>query len=103
MATNLTRRADQPFMSLRDAMNQLFTDAFAPSFYAQGQVANGHEALPTNVYEDGEKYYLQLLAPGLEAEAVEITAANGVLNISGHQRPLAQEGLRPVWQEVRAT
>ena len=56
-----------------------------------------------NVYEDGEKFYLHLLAPGVDPAAVELTAANGVLTISAQQRPLAEEGWRSVWQEFSPT
>jgi HSP20 family protein len=100
---NLTRRPEQPFMSLRDAMNQLFADAFTP-FPSQGtSVQDSQGTLPVNVYEDGEKFYLHLLAPGVDPQAVDITAANGVLSVAGRQQALAQESWRPVWQEFSPT
>src|SRR5207249_1765381 len=54
-------------------------------------------------YEDGEKFYLMLLAPGVDPDAVEVTAANGVLTISGRQLALAHETWHPVWQEFGTT
>jgi len=98
MAT-LSRRADQPYVSLRDAMNQLFTDAFAPSFFQAGAQQAPAESLPVNVYEDNEKFYLHVLAPDVDPQAVDITAANGVLSVSGRQQALSRENWRPVWQE----
>ena len=41
---NLTRRPEQPFMSLRDAMNQLFAEAFTP-FPSQGTSVQALEVL----------------------------------------------------------
>jgi HSP20 family protein len=95
----LTRRAEQPVMSLRDAMDRLFADAFTP-FSAEG--AGGQAArdgLPVNIYENGESYYLHIPLPGADADHFEITAVNGVLSISARQRPLAEEGWKPLWQE----
>ena len=101
MAIN-TRRPE-PFMSLRDAMSQLFADSFTPVFGSAVTGHNGHDSLPVNVYEDGDTYYLHLLAPGVDPRAVEITAANGVLTIVARQQPLAQEGWKSVWQEFGST
>ena len=95
---SLSRRADQPYMSLRDAMNQLFTDSFMPSLL-QGPGQAATESLPVNVYEDNERFYLHMLAPGVDPQAVDVTAANGVLSVSGRQQPLSRENWRPVWQE----
>ena len=91
----LTRRNDQPFMSLRDAMNQLIANSFAP---VTGST-NGVESLPMNLYEDAEKYYLALQAPGVNPEAVEITAANGVLTVAARRELPVREGWRTLWQE----
>jgi HSP20 family protein len=97
---DLSRRIDAPYMSLRDAMNQLFTDAFTPTFFQQGiGRANGPDSLPVNVYEDGERFYVHMLAPGVDPQAVDITAANGVLSVAARQQAVSQESWRPVWQE----
>jgi HSP20 family protein len=95
----LTRRHDQPFMSLRDAMNQFIADSFVP---VTGSAAstNGVASLPMNLYEDGEKYYLALQVPGVNPETVEITAANGVLTVAARRESPAREGWRTVWQEL---
>ena len=97
------RRPDQPYMSLRDAMSQLFSESFAPTFSAALGGQNGSESLPLNVYEDGEAYYLHLMAPAADPDTVEITAANGVLSVVVRQKPLARESWRPVWQEFGPT
>ena len=95
----LTRRNNQPFLSLRDAMNQLIADSFAPVVGSAAASANSGESLPMNLYEDEEKYYLALQAPGVDPEAVEITAAHGVLTVAARRELPAREGWRTVWQE----
>jgi HSP20 family protein len=103
MATAIERRSDQPFLSLRDAMNQLLTDAFTPSLFGNGGRQGLQESLPVNVYEDSDNYHVHMLVPGVDPQAVEITAANGVLSVSGRQQALSQESWRPVWQEFGTT
>ena len=96
---SLTRRGDQPFMSLRDAMHQLLADSFAPVTGSSAGLPNGVESLPMNLYEDGEKYYLTLPVSGVNPEQVEITAANGVLTVAARRESPAREGWRTLWQE----
>ena len=96
---NLTRRAEQGYVSLRDAMDQLFADAFTPFQGRPAAGQGGADAMPLNVYEDGERYYLHALLPAVDPQTVEMTAANGVLSIQARQQSVAQEGWRPVWQE----
>jgi HSP20 family protein len=98
MAT-LTRRVDQPFMSLRDAMNQLIAESFTPMLGSTNSHNNGAESLPMNLYEDGEKFYLALQAPGVDPQALEITAANGVLTVAARRESAGREGWRTLWQE----
>ena len=93
------RASDRPFMSLRDAMDQLFSDAFTPWSSGLNARQDGQQSLPMNVYEDGDRFYLHLLAPGVDPAAVEITAANGVLSVAARQQALSQESWRPIWQE----
>jgi HSP20 family protein len=99
----IERRAGQPFVSLRDAMDQLVSDAFTPWAVGASGRQTTQESLPVNVYEDSDSYHLHMLAPGVDPQAVEITAANGVLTVSGRQQALSQESWRPVWQEFGTT
>lgn len=99
MAT-LSRRSDHPYTTLREAMNQLFNEAFAP--FAAFQTT-GQDSLPINVYEDGEKYYLHVLAPGIDLQTAEITTVGDVLTIAVRQRTFAQDNWRQVWQEFTPT
>jgi HSP20 family protein len=93
---------DQPYLSLHDAVNQLFSEAFTP-YTAQHFRADGRSSLPVNVYEDADKYHLQVLAPGVDPQAVEITATNGVLTIAAKQQVPTEEAWRPLWHEFSST
>jgi HSP20 family protein len=88
-------------MPLRDAMNQLMSEAFAP--FSASPMTNGEGGLPVNIYEDGDSYYLQVAAPGVSPESVEITAANGVINLAVRQESLGKEGWKQLWQEFQPT
>lgn len=94
---NLTRSADQPVLSLREAMDRLFEQSFTP--FTRGMFGDGYQHIPTNLWEDGDNYYLHLLAPGIDPSSVEITATNGVLTITGQMSTPTPEGGKAVWQE----
>ena len=99
MAT-LTRRSEQPFMSLRDVMSQLIADSFTPAVGTSGGQSTAGDSLPMNLYEDGEKYYLAFQAPGIDPQAVEITAANGLITVVARRQAPDREGWRTLWQEI---
>jgi HSP20 family protein len=96
MATML-RSADQPVLSLREAMDRLFEQSFTP--FARGLSADGSQHVPANLWEDGENYYLHLLVPGADAESVDITATNGVLIVSGKTNAPAPADAKALYQE----
>ena len=86
-------------MTFRDAVDRLFAEALTPLYSDLGNAPASRDGLPINVYENGDSYHLHVLLPGAEPEHVEVTAVNGVLTIAARQRPLAQEGWKPLWQE----
>ncbi|HJT58997.1 MAG TPA: Hsp20/alpha crystallin family protein [Ktedonobacteraceae bacterium] len=76
MANNLTRY--NPFtevVSLRDAMDRLFEDSFiSRNFSNRG-------GMTANLYETPEGFILQIPMPGVNADAVEITAQQDTLTL----------------------
>ncbi|NJN16062.1 MAG: Hsp20/alpha crystallin family protein [Oscillochloris sp.] len=54
-----------------------------------------------NVREDSEGYTLELVAPGLSAEAFDLTLEHKVLTVRGTY-PTPDEGQRYVWREQPA-
>lgn len=80
--TDMTRTT--PFsemMSLREAMNQLFSDSFVmPS------VLGRTEQTPLDLYETDEAYVAKVALPGLKPEDFEITLENNILRVHGETR-----------------
>ena len=98
---NLMRGADQPMLSLRDAMDRLFEQSFTPSMRGWG--GDGVQHAPANLWEDGNNYYLHLLVPGVDPASVEITTLGGALSIAGEVAAPTPEGGKPIWQEWGTT
>jgi HSP20 family protein len=100
---SLMRAADQPVLSLREAMNRLFEQSFTPftrSWATDSVYGEGIQHVPTNLWEDGEHYYLYLLVPGVDPASVDITATAGTLTISGKlTAPQPSEDAKAVWNE----
>ncbi len=96
--TRMMRSADQPVLSLREAMDRLFEQSFTP--FTRGMAGEtGGQSVPANLWEDADGYHLHLLAPGADAESVEITAVNGTLSISGQMRAPGPQDAKQIWQE----
>lgn len=72
------------FVSLRDAMNQLFEESFTP-FWAstRGRNGVGAQALPLDVYATAEDVYVIAAVPGMRPDDVEVSVNQGVVTISG--------------------
>jgi HSP20 family protein len=83
---NLTRW--DPFnemLSLRQAMDRLFEDAWVSPWAARGQ-ANGEGrmmGLPVDLYETGDDLVLTATVPGVKPEEIDITIQGDVLTIKG--------------------
>jgi HSP20 family protein len=76
--------------SLRDAMNQLFSE----SFVRPGSMAGAFQP-PVDLYETENEYVVKLAAPGLRPDNFEITMQQNVLTIQGRtQEEEKQEGSR---------
>jgi HSP20 family protein len=89
---------DRPMVSLRDAMDRLFSQSFTP--YGYGQFGDAQRpGAPANVWEDADGYHIWMVVPGLDLETVQITAQSGVLSVSGETKIAAPEAARAVHQE----
>ena len=91
--TNLTRW--DPFsdmLSLREAMNQLFEGSVVPpSLTRRGQ---GGFVPPLDLSETADGYLVEVAAPGLKPEDVQITLENNVLTIKGELRQESEDKQR---------
>ncbi|HEV2579874.1 MAG TPA: Hsp20/alpha crystallin family protein [Ktedonobacteraceae bacterium] len=91
---NLTRY--NPFnevVSLRDAMDRLFEDSFIPRAF-NGVATRGANA---NLYETPEGFTLQIPMPGVNADAVEITAQQDTITLKWETKVTIPENATTHW------
>ncbi|MCA1598689.1 MAG: Hsp20/alpha crystallin family protein, partial [Chloroflexi bacterium] len=86
-----TRYNPRGLTPLNEAMGQLFRDAFTASGGGALVPATG---LGLNLYETDEGYLLQALLPGVNPDALTITAQENVLTLQGTTRIAAPEHAR---------
>ena len=95
MPSNLTRYS--PFsdaVSLRDAMNRLFEDSFiSPRNLGMW----GGQAVGANLYETPDGFILQIPMPGVNPEAVEITAQQDILSLKWETKLDIPQGATVHW------
>ena len=81
MINRMMRNGDTQVLSLRDAMDRLLEQSFTQ--FGRGFVGEGQQTVPSNLWEDGNTYYLHILAPSLDLSSVDITVVGGMLTVSG--------------------
>lgn len=83
--TNLVRW--EPFrdvMSLRDAMDRLFSESFVrPLTGWDGEELSELQPLPVDVIEDKDEVVVRASIPGIKAEDIDISVTGDVLTIKG--------------------
>jgi HSP20 family protein len=95
MPSNLTRYS--PFsdaVSLRDAMNRLFEDSFISP---RNLGAWGGQGVAANLYETPDGFILQVPMPGVNPEAVEITAQQDTLTLKWETKLTVPQGATTHW------
>lgn len=76
------------FVSLRDAMDQLFQDSFIRPTALTG-LAAGQIAVPIDLWETPDAYHLRADLPGLTAEDIDINVTGDTVALSGELKPTA--------------
>jgi HSP20 family protein len=95
--TAMTRWNDAPVMSLRDAFDRLFENAFTPVMGGgSGSPASG---IAANVWETGDGYQVAMLMPGVNPEQITLTTLGNTITVEGSLELSQPEGARVVWQE----
>ncbi len=92
---NITRY--NPFsevVSLREAMDRLFEDSFISP--RQSNVWNGR-GVAANLYETAEGFTLQIPAPGVKPEDVEITVQQETISLKWETKVELPEGATVHW------
>ncbi len=86
-----------PLFTLRREMDRLFDDAFGRT----GAPAASPEWTPAvDVREEPAAYLFEIDLPGVDPEAVEVTADGGVLTVQGEKRVERREGDEGRWHIV---
>ncbi len=80
--SNLTRwEPMREMMTLREAMDQLFNDAFTRP---RGTSTSGVSIVPAfDLYETEDEVVVKANLPGMKAEDVQISVTNGILTLRG--------------------
>ena len=98
MINRMMRNGDAQVLTLRDAMDRLLEQSFTP--LGRGLAGEGsQQSVPSNLWEDGNTYFMHILAPALDLSSVDITVVGGLLTISGQTSHATPEGAKSVWQE----
>jgi HSP20 family protein len=100
--SNLTNRSN-PFeglVPLHDAVNSLFEQSFLTPSWRNLVAGRTGSAIPLDVYEDNDNYFVVAALPGIDPNKVEITAQDGALTIQGEIPSLVPEGKQVVWHEL---
>lgn len=71
---------DAAFMTLREAIDRLFDQAFVRPFDGWTSLSAG---LPVNLYELPDRYHVAILMPGVRPESLEVQALGSTLTIRG--------------------
>lgn len=94
---NITRY--NPFnevVSLREAMDRLFEDSFIPRIGFAGR------GVASNLYETADGFVLQIPMPGVNPEAVEITAQQDSLTVKWQTSANVPENATTHWSGFAA-
>ncbi len=88
MATSMARWAPlDEMISLREAMDQMFNDAFIGSQSRTGtQDRQSGWALPLDVMENDDNFVVRTSLPGVNPQDVDITVRDNVVTIQGETR-----------------
>ena len=95
--TAMTRWNDAPVMSLRDAFDRLFENAFTPVM--GGSSGTSSAGIATNVWETGDGYQVAMVMPGVNPEQITLTTLGNTITVEGSLELSQPEGARVVWQE----
>ena len=82
--SNLTRwEPVSEFMTLRDAMDRLFDDAFTRPFSVIRNGGATWSSLPIDMYQTTDDVVVKAVVPGIRPEDVQISITGDVLTIRG--------------------
>lgn len=98
---NITRY--NPFnemVSLRDAMDRLFEDSFISP---RALVTGGLRGTGLNLFENADSFIVQIPAPGVKPEDVEVTAQQDVLTLKWETKVQIPENATTHWHGFQSS
>ena len=85
--TNLTRwDPAREMMTLREAMDRLFDDAFTRPFYLERNGGSTWAGPAIDMYQTGDEVVVRAAIPGIKPEEVQINVTGDVLTIRGEMK-----------------
>ncbi len=95
----MSRRPEESFMPLSQAMNRLFQDSFLFPSGMEGLTAFGNTS-GTNLWEAEDSYVLQVAVPGMKPDGLQLTFEQNLLTIKGEPAIQAPENAKAIWQSL---
>jgi HSP20 family protein len=97
---NMTRyNPSSDVVSLREAMDRLFEDSFISPRQQNGWSGRG---IAANLYETAEGLTLQIPAPGIRPEDVEVTVQEQTVNLKWETKIPVPEGATVHWNGLQS-
>ena len=91
--SNLSRwEPTSEFMTLRDAMDRLFDDAFTRPFARVRNGGSTWSSLPIDMYQTADDVVVKAVVPGFRPDQVQINVTGEVLTIRGGSPPIHRPG-----------
>src|SRR5262247_3322669 len=85
--TNLTRwEPEREMMTLREAMDRLFDDAFTRPFSMIRNGGSNWSSLAVDMYQTDNDVVVKASLPGVRADEVQINVTNDILTIRGETK-----------------
>ena len=85
--TNLTRwEPEREMLTLREAMDRLFDDAFTRPFARMRDGGSTWSSLTVDMYETNNDVVVKAALPGIKADEVQINVNGDVLTIKGEMK-----------------
>jgi HSP20 family protein len=85
--SNLTRwEPAREMMTLREAMDRLFDDAFTRPFSLMREGGSGWSSPAIDMYQTDHEVVVKAALPGIKADEVQINVTNEVLTIKGETK-----------------
>src|SRR3954454_20808560 len=100
LSIDLWRTRPASTNALSHIIDRMFEQTFVP-FGSEGLDggSSGFKSLPVNVWETDDRYHVSVLAPGLDAQNIDVSFHGDTLAIEGTLAFHASEGAKVVWQE----